>query len=141
MNTDQFFLPTSPSKPNPQGLSRSSSTYKLVPSGRWKQAAKLVTKVNALTTALKEGADKAKENRVAQVNPAPQCLSKVLGQLRAQERSFASDSAGKRRYEFNHNTYPCIFCSVFFIFLLLWYFISSFAQNFEQKVCKLIVCK
>lgn len=73
------------------------SSYKSIPSGRLKKVAGLVQTANKLTTKLKEDAQKAAENSVAHVNPAPQCLSKVLGQLRAQDRSFLSESKGKRR--------------------------------------------
>lgn len=95
MNASDFTAAlSSPPKPASQNA---NSSYKSVPTGRLKKVAGLVQRVNQLTSALKEGAEMARENAVAQVNVAPPCLSKVMGQLRAQDKSFASDAVGKRR--------------------------------------------
>lgn len=92
--TDFTAALSSPPKPATQNA---NSSYKSVPTGRLKKVAGLVQRVNQLTSALRDGADMTRENAVAQVNTAPPCLSKVMGQLRAQDKSFASDAAVKRR--------------------------------------------
>lgn len=79
-------------------LSTPDSPYK---PGRLRKAADMVTRVNKFTGALREGAEKAAENTVAPINAAPPCLSRVLSQLRAKDnKNFASEAKGKRRYVF-----------------------------------------